>query len=147
MTIAQAPTCTGTFSHETRHRSVRACMRPADHDGGCGLLQFERIRFRPPRRVADYLGIVGYEMGDQMLSPAALEAHGKSLSSGKPCSMVVLGEDRREDGVTFLNYGVPVEYIEAMTNFRADPVTGELRWTCPDCLLKGGKHTKTCNRA
>ena len=106
-------------------------------------------RFHPPRRLAEYRGQPGLEVGDQLLSPAAYQAIADAASSRQPCELVVTGEYRYPDGRRFLDLGVARDYLEATTNWRHrthedGTVDHALAWRCPDCGSWGDKHAKTC---
>lgn len=107
-------------------------------------------RFVPAHRLAEYAGQSGPEVGGQRLTPAAYEAMSIAKASGNPPELVVVGEYVRDDGVRFLNFGVPTAYIEATTDYRFhkdhNSPGGRLMILCRDCGLWNGKHTKTCDR-
>ena len=100
------------------------------------------LRYPAPRRVEEYQGQTGSEVGGSILPGFVYEAIAAAKTSGNPCQYTVTGEWRREDGVRYLHFGVTRDYIETVTNYR-DTASG-LRWTCPDCGLVGGKHHRTC---
>lgn len=99
--------------------------------------------FSTPRRAEEYQGAKGNEVGGMALPPHVYEAIAKAKTSGKPCQYVVLGEHRRDDGTSWLHFGVTRAYIEAVTNYR-DTGSG-LHWTCPECLRVGGRHARGCS--
>ena len=106
-------------------------------------------RFHPPRRLVEYRGVPGHEIGDQLLSPAAYQALADATSNRQPCELVVLAETRTPDGRRFLELGLSREYVEATTNWRHrthddGTIDHALSWRCPDCGSWGDKHAKTC---
>lgn len=131
--------CVGSFP-----RSNRPCLRPADHEGEHGHLVVDRRRFDKPRRVAEYRGQAGDEVGGHRLSPAAFDALAASITTGNPPELVAVGEYVREDGRSWLDYAESTAYIEATTEWRWDAVNERLRWVCPSCGLKDDKHVKSC---
>lgn len=96
----------------------------------------------PPRRVSEYVGQPGHEVGQQLLSPAAYQAIADAKSSGRPCELVVTGMFTYPDGRRYLDLGVDRAYIEATTNHRHSE--GRLRYLCPYCDRWDDKHTKSC---
>lgn len=95
-------------------------------------------RFSPPRSVYEY----GFDadgpirqagtVSGCLLGWDALDAHTESLTYGKPCEFVVVGEDIRDDGMRFPILGVSPLYMEnlgytAKTN-KDGFITG---WTRP----------------
>lgn len=101
-------------------------------------------RFVPPRRIAEYVGQKGSEANGQRLSYAAYDALAASKVSGREPEFVVIGEYRRSDGASFLDLGVTRDYIEATTDFRWDAGAKKLRYVCPECEMKDGKHATKC---
>jgi hypothetical protein len=104
------------------------------------------------RRLSEYTGQPGPEIGGLLLTPWAYEALADSKTSGLPCELVVIGEDRRRNpdgsaGERFLVYAVPTEYIEATTSYRLDRETHLLRLVCQECGLRDGKHRRMCDAA
>lgn len=102
-------------------------------------------RFAPPRKLEQYVGQAGLEMGGLALSPAAFAALAESKTTGIPCELAVIGrwfDDKR----TFLDFGVTTTYIEATTDYRYDRDAHRLRLLCPLCGLKDGRHAKGCDR-
>lgn len=109
------------------------------------------VRFDPPRRLTEYAGQAGMEVGGQRLTPAAYEAIAEAKRSGLPCELVVIGEYVRPDGKGFLSFGTPPEYIEAVTDYRRrrgedGKPDSRLRLWCANCEMWDGKHTKSCDR-
>ena len=104
------------------------------------------VRFTPPRRLAEYVGQAGPEATRERLTNAAYDALAQSKVSNLPCELVVIGEYRREDGAAFLDFGVPTEHIEAVTDWKWDGTVHRLRLVCPLCEMKDGKHSKVCDR-
>jgi len=119
----------------------RPCARPSGHEGNHGGMTSAYHRFKPVRKVAEYLGTPGPEPSGTALTYAALDAYSDSVNKDQPCELVVVGEQVREDGVRFLTYGATKEYIEATTTFR-DAGKG-LHYYCPLCK-KTGPHPATC---
>lgn len=106
----------------------------------------EYVRFDPPRRLAEYNGQVGHEVGGQMLSPMAYDALAQAKTDRTLPAYVVVGEYRYEDGRRYLEFGVTTEHIEANSDFRRHPDTKNLRLLCPNCETWDGKHKKACDR-
>ena len=79
------------------------------------------------------------------LSFAAYDALALSMSTGKPCELVIIGEWIRDDGRRWFDYGVTTAYIDATTDYRYDRDARRLRLVCPECAQKDGKHTRTCD--
>jgi hypothetical protein len=104
------------------------------------------VRFTPPRRLSEYVGQPGPEATGERLTSTAYDAIAQSKVTGQPPELVVIGEYRREDGKSFLDFGVPTEHIEAVTEWRWDGGVKRLRLVCPLCELKDGKHAKDCDR-
>lgn len=125
-------------------KDVRGCLRALDHDGECGTLHSTYIGFAWPRRIAEYRGHPGAEVNGMALPPEAYDALATATMTGKPCELVVMGEQNREDGVTFLVFGVSTAFIEATTDWRSEGKS--LRLICPECTVKDGKHLKSCQR-
>lgn len=101
-------------------------------------------RFDPPHLLTEYVGKPGPHMGNA-LPPAGYDALAEAANTGKPPALVVIGEWRRVDGVTFLDLGVQPGWIEANTSFRRDPQSDHLRWHCPSCdVTSGQKHRAEC---
>ena len=96
----------------------RRCQRPAGHEGDHGGMTSAYHRFKPVRKVAEYLGTPGPEPSGTALTYAALDAHAASVSTGVPCEVVVIGEQVREDGVRFLAFRAAKAHIETTTNYR-----------------------------
>lgn len=118
--------------------------------------QSRAVRFDRPRPLTDYLddagaAIPGHELGGLALPPHALAALADSKVTRQPCELVVTGEEWGSDGRHFLLFGVSRDYIEATTDYRHvkvdDNDRGALRWVCPDCRERSGKHSKLCPRA
>jgi hypothetical protein len=103
-------------------------------------------RFRPPHLVAEYIGQPGNELGGNLLTQAAIDAHALSKSTRGPCEIVVIGRWDYEDGRVRLDYGVPTGYIETVSDWRYDEDAKRLRIVCPECGTKDGKHMKSCDR-
>lgn len=103
-------------------------------------------RFTPARRVAEYVGQSGHEANGQKLTYAAYDALAASKVTGIPCDLVVIGEYRREDGSSFLDFGTPRDHIEAASEHRWDAEAKRLRIICQLCQEKDGRHAKTCAR-
>lgn len=101
----------------------------------------EYHRFNPPRRVEEYVGQPGHEFG-LALPPYGYQAIADAKTTGGPTQFVVQGEWRRSDGVRYLDLAVSHEWILANTNYREH--NGQLRWTCPECSMLSGKHSKVC---
>jgi hypothetical protein len=102
-------------------------------------------RFAPSRPLSQYVGQAGLEQHGLALSPSALSALAESKSSDLPCELVVIGAWVRGDGMRYLDFGVPTDYIEATTDYRYDHDAKRLRLICPLCDLKDGRHTKGCD--
>lgn len=100
--------------------------------------------FKPPRPLRQYRGQSGHELNGRMLSTAAEDALGVSLTSDLPCELVVLGEFVHPDGRRFLQLGATTAFIEATTDHRL--IDGKLRLVCPMCELRDGRHLKSCDR-
>lgn len=100
------------------------------------------VRFEPTRKLTEYIGQPGEEIGGQRLTPAAYEAISDAKRTGKPSELVVTGEYIRSDGARFLTFGVTREHIEAVSDFRHH--LGRLHYLCPDCGLWDGRHSKVC---
>jgi hypothetical protein len=103
-------------------------------------------RIRPLTDYLDDRGAVlsGHEQGGLILSPMALDALSSAKASGKPCALVATGEEWHDDGRHFLTFGVPLDYIEATTDYRSDD--GRLVYVCPECADRHGNHRKVCSR-
>lgn len=121
----------------------RRCQRPDGHAGPHGHLTSIYDRFYPARAIAQYLGQSGVEVGGLALSPAALDARSASIASGQPCELVVIGQQRREDGTRRLVFGAAKTHIEATSDYR-DEGRG-LHYECPECGRRGGQHDRGCN--
>lgn len=107
------------------------------------------VRYPEPRRIAEYVGQPGPEIGGLLLSPVAYQVLAESKTSGRTCELVVIGEDRIRNrdgsaGDRYLVYGVPTEYIASVTDYRWDATARKLRLICPGCDLRDGRHTRTC---
>lgn len=100
--------------------------------------------FTPHRPLRQYRGQAGHEVNGMLLSPMALDALSKSVTSDIPCELVVRGEHVREDGVRYLDFAVTKAFIEATTDFLDE--NGTLRLVCPRCEQKDGRHLKSCDR-
>ena len=106
----------------------------------------EYVRFTPPRRLVEYQGQPGHEVGGLMLSPAAMDAIAKAKNTRSLPEYVVIGEHRYEDGRRYLELGATTGHIEAVTDYRWDSGTKSLRLLCPNCETWDGKHKKVCDR-
>lgn len=95
------------------------------------------------RRPEEYLGQKGTELGGLALPPHVLDSIAVRKTRGGPTEYVVIGEWRDGD-CRHLNFAMTAAYIEATTQYRAQP-DGELRWVCPVCGMKSGKHMKSCD--
>lgn len=103
------------------------------------------VRFRPPRKVAEYVGQAGHESNGQRIPTYVYDALSASKTSRIPMEFVVIGEYRRDDGASFLDFGSTTEHIETVTDYRWDGEAKRLRVICPACGLKDGRHTKVCD--
>lgn len=104
-------------------------------------------RFSPSRPLSQYVGQAGSEATREKLTSAAYDALAASKMSRTEPELVVIGEYHREDGATFLDFGVPQSHVESTTDFRWDREARRYRLLCPLCGWKDGKHTKGCDRA
>lgn len=106
------------------------------------------VRFKDPKPLTEYLEngrpIAGDELGWLILPPAALDAIAASKMSGRPCELVVTGEEWAIDGRHFLTFGASRDHIEAVTDYRDQD--GFLHYICPECEKAGGKHHRGCSR-
>ena len=100
-------------------------------------------RFPEPRPLTEYAGHAGPEVGGRALTPSAFEALLEAKKTGRPPALVVIGAYHRDDGATFLDFGVPRYHIETTTNHRL--TAHGFLWTCPSCGLHSGKHSKSCD--
>lgn len=100
------------------------------------------VRFEQPRRLVEYRGQSGSEVGGLRLSPMALDEIAAAATEHREPGLVVIGETVNPDS-RYLDYGVTRTFIESTTNFRQTRGSGFL-WTCPDCGLLSGKHSKVC---
>jgi hypothetical protein len=100
--------------------------------------------FAVVKPVADYLRLPGHEANGMLLSSMALDALARSKMTGKPCEVVVTGQQIREDGAVFLDLSANPEFIEATTDWRRDG--RRFRLICPECEMRDGKHLKSCGR-
>lgn len=98
--------------------------------------------FNPARRPEEYVGQPGPHNG-LALTPDVIEAIASSRVSGRPHGYLVQGEWLRRDGVRYLDIAVDRRWVEANSHYRVDE-HGQLRWVCPECGLKGGRHSKAC---
>lgn len=98
--------------------------------------------FYPNRPVAQYAGQAGPHNG-QALDATAFAALADAKMSGGVCEIVVRGQWVRDDGVTYLDFGVDPVWVELHSHYRR--VDGRLRWVCPTCGQMSGKHSKTCD--
>jgi hypothetical protein len=123
--------------------ALRPCRRPPAHEGPCGDLRSERVRVARP--LQEYLS-KRRPNGTPVLEPVALEALGDARSDHRDPALIVMGEQRREDGELFLDYAVTVEHIERVSGFRYHDDSRRFRLFCTECGLWDGKHGKTCGR-
>lgn len=101
------------------------------------------FRFDPPHLLAEYADRTGPNLGNA-LPFDGYEALSEAKTSGNPPRLAVIGEWRDPDGTRYLDLGVTLAWLGAATNYRVDP-TGALRWTCPSCAQRSGKHAKACD--
>jgi hypothetical protein len=127
----------------------RQCQRPLGHapdsdsNPAHGTVRSRYERFAFPAPVRQYIGLPGHEISGQMLPPSVYDAIASAKMSGRPCEYIVLGQQIREDGAVFLQFGVPGAYIENRTDWKVQE-NGSLRLVCPECSAKDGKHSRTC---
>ena len=103
--------------------------------------------FAPFRRITEYLGQSGQEVGGLALPPGVLESHAGCLVKDLPEEFVVTGIDERSDDKWFLRFAITRAYIEAVSDFRdVDREHKQLIYICPDCEGRSGKHSKSCRQ-
>lgn len=109
--------------------------------------------FTRPRTVREYgymdgRPVVQEGTGSGFLLPwDAIDDQAAAVVERRAPAFVVVGEYEREDGVRFPELATTRIHIEATTNYRWDPDTRRLRWNCPLCSSKDGKHAKGCEWA
>lgn len=109
--------------------------------------------FRPPQTVREY----GYVDGVLATEPRsssgfllpweAIDDQAEAIAEKRAPAFVVVGEFVDDDGTRYPELGVTTGHIEANSHYRRDSKTGRLRWTCPACGLKDGKHERACDWA
>lgn len=109
------------------------------------------VAYSRPRPLTDFLeedgsASPGWEASGFLLSFAALDELAKSKSTGKPCQLVAVGEDRHPDGKVFLTFAVSREWLEAETDYRYLPGERYPTYVCPECEGINHKHSRNCGR-
>lgn len=107
------------------------------------------LAYSRPRPLTDFLdedgsAAPGWEASGFLLSYAALDELAKSKSTGKPCQLVAVGEDRHPDGRVFLTFAISREWLESETDYRFLDGDRYPTYVCPECDGHGHKHARNC---